>query len=245
MLYNVENAIFSIFFFFHFFNFNINLVKSFIRNLLISRQIFKDCLKFYYVTQSFRIRKFFLYGDLFNILWNLWGSFFLCLIFANWRNLIYLILHTWDKALKSGLSKFCGRQPLKNLKEYGLLVQYASKGIWSLQIKSACIACLQNTGCWKWVFVILIISIFHFNLTFFKSLTKKYKFLRWTFKVFLNFQCFSKFEDVIIFDSEVAAFEIFIKLCVKLLLLCLLFLDWRNFSPGLWSMHLGYIIISN
>ena len=27
----------------------------------------------------------------------------------------------WGKAFKSGLSKFCGRQPLKNLKGYGLL----------------------------------------------------------------------------------------------------------------------------
>ena len=27
----------------------------------------------------------------------------------------------WDKAFKSGLSEFCGRQPLKNLKGYGLL----------------------------------------------------------------------------------------------------------------------------
>ena len=28
---------------------------------------------------------------------------------------------TWEKVLKSGLCKFCGRQPLKNLKGYGLL----------------------------------------------------------------------------------------------------------------------------
>ena len=27
----------------------------------------------------------------------------------------------WDKALKNGPSKICGRQPLKNLKGYGLL----------------------------------------------------------------------------------------------------------------------------
>ena len=26
----------------------------------------------------------------------------------------------WDKLFKSGLGKFCGRQPLKNFKEYGL-----------------------------------------------------------------------------------------------------------------------------
>ena len=27
----------------------------------------------------------------------------------------------WDKAFKNGPSKICGRQPLKNLKGYGLL----------------------------------------------------------------------------------------------------------------------------
>ena len=31
-----------------------------------------------------------------------------------------------DKFFKSGLSKFCGRQPLKNLKGYGLLKQTIS-----------------------------------------------------------------------------------------------------------------------
>ena len=30
----------------------------------------------------------------------------------------------WDKVFKSGLKKFCGRQPLKNLKGYGLLKYY-------------------------------------------------------------------------------------------------------------------------
>ena len=29
----------------------------------------------------------------------------------------------WDKVFKSGPSKICGRQPLKNLKGYGLLRQ--------------------------------------------------------------------------------------------------------------------------
>ena len=32
----------------------------------------------------------------------------------------------WDKVFKSGLSKFCGRQPLKNLKGYDLLKQTIS-----------------------------------------------------------------------------------------------------------------------
>ena len=34
---------------------------------------------------------------------------------------IYKII--WNKVFKSGLSKFCGRQPLKNFKGYGLLKQ--------------------------------------------------------------------------------------------------------------------------
>ena len=33
---------------------------------------------------------------------------------------------TLDKVFKSGLSKFCERQPLKNLKRYGLLKQMIS-----------------------------------------------------------------------------------------------------------------------
>ena len=33
----------------------------------------------------------------------------------------YLIHNTWDKVFKNGTSKICGRQPLKNLKGYGLL----------------------------------------------------------------------------------------------------------------------------
>ena len=32
----------------------------------------------------------------------------------------------WDKAFKSGLSKFCGRQPLKYFKGYGLRQQNIS-----------------------------------------------------------------------------------------------------------------------
>ena len=32
--------------------------------------------------------------------------------------------YKWDKVFKSGLSKFCERQPLKNLKGYGLLKRY-------------------------------------------------------------------------------------------------------------------------
>ena len=30
----------------------------------------------------------------------------------------------WNKVFKSGLNIFCGRQPLKNLKRYGLLKHY-------------------------------------------------------------------------------------------------------------------------
>ena len=41
----------------------------------------------------------------------------------------FKICFIWDKVFKSGPSKVCGRQSLKNLKEYGLL-----KYIISLQI---------------------------------------------------------------------------------------------------------------
>ena len=34
-----------------------------------------------------------------------------------------MITHRWDKVFKSGPSKICGRQPLKNLKGCGLLKQ--------------------------------------------------------------------------------------------------------------------------
>ena len=34
--------------------------------------------------------------------------------------------YKWDKAFKNGPSKICGRQPLKNLKSYGLLKQAIS-----------------------------------------------------------------------------------------------------------------------
>ena len=33
----------------------------------------------------------------------------------------YLLKNLWDKVFKNGPSKICGRQPLKNLKGYGLL----------------------------------------------------------------------------------------------------------------------------
>ena len=33
----------------------------------------------------------------------------------------WLKIYIWDKVFKNGPSKICGRQPLKNLKEYGLL----------------------------------------------------------------------------------------------------------------------------
>ena len=43
--------------------------------------------------------------------------------------LLYLVRNLttiWDKVFKSGLSKFCGRQPLKKFKGYGLLKQTIS-----------------------------------------------------------------------------------------------------------------------
>ena len=41
-------------------------------------------------------------------------------IVNGWKSLA-ISYHRWDKVFKSGLSKFCGGQPLKNLKGYGLL----------------------------------------------------------------------------------------------------------------------------
>ena len=35
-------------------------------------------------------------------------------------------LYTWDKVFKNGPNKFCGRQPLRNLKGYSLLKQTIS-----------------------------------------------------------------------------------------------------------------------
>ena len=37
-----------------------------------------------------------------------------------WKVKLEYTITIWDKVFKSGLSKFCGRQPLKNLKRYGL-----------------------------------------------------------------------------------------------------------------------------
>ena len=39
------------------------------------------------------------------------------------NNYKWLLLYIWDKVFKNGLGKICGRQPLKNLKEYDLLKQ--------------------------------------------------------------------------------------------------------------------------
>ena len=46
------------------------------------------------------------------------------------ENLIHWYLSSkinWDIVFKSGLSKFCGRQPLKNLKGYSLIKQIISR----------------------------------------------------------------------------------------------------------------------
>ena len=37
------------------------------------------------------------------------------------KNQLVLLKVIWDKVFKNGQSKICGRQLLKNLKEYGLL----------------------------------------------------------------------------------------------------------------------------
>ena len=40
--------------------------------------------------------------------------------------IVRVIFSIWNKVLKIGLSNFCRRQPLKSLKEYGLLKQTIS-----------------------------------------------------------------------------------------------------------------------
>ena len=42
---------------------------------------------------------------------------------CNSSSLIGDLTSKWDKVFKNGPSKICGRQPLKHLKEYGLLKQ--------------------------------------------------------------------------------------------------------------------------
>ena len=39
---------------------------------------------------------------------------------------LVFVIKIWNKVFKSGPSKICGRQPLKNLKGYGLLKQTIS-----------------------------------------------------------------------------------------------------------------------
>ena len=41
-----------------------------------------------------------------------------------WYN--FQLRDIWDKVFKNGSSKICGRQPLRNLKKYGLLKQTIS-----------------------------------------------------------------------------------------------------------------------
>ena len=52
--------------FFDFFNFNMNTVKYFMENVSILRRIFKVCLKFFHVAQSFKTRKH-LHDDFFDM----------------------------------------------------------------------------------------------------------------------------------------------------------------------------------
>ena len=41
-----------------------------------------------------------------------------CLV---WFTVTLVYRNTWNKVFKNGISKICGRQPLKNLKGYGIL----------------------------------------------------------------------------------------------------------------------------
>ena len=51
----------------------------------------------------------------------------------------------WDKVFKSGLSKFCGRQPLKNFRGYGLLKQTISSKFFKGCLPQNLLSPLLNT----------------------------------------------------------------------------------------------------
>ena len=75
------------------------------------------------------------------------------------------IPYIWDKVFQSGPSKICGRQPLKNLKGYGLL-----KWTISLQIFKGCLSPillgpLLNTLSHMNHFYIFILKFFIFDST--------------------------------------------------------------------------------
>ena len=42
-------------------------------------------------------------------------------IWSSFKVYVDNLLDVWDKVFKNGASKICGRQPLKNLKGYGLI----------------------------------------------------------------------------------------------------------------------------
>ena len=99
--------------FFHFFNFNMNIVKYFMKNVSILRRIFKGCLKFFYVTQSFKTRNFWhLNDDLFNIFGNLSESFFFCLIFG-FTYLCSMLLRAIGHCKLNNCRLFAKHGPLK------------------------------------------------------------------------------------------------------------------------------------
>ena len=104
----------------------------------------------------------------------------------------------WDKVLSSGLSKFCGKQPFKNFKEYGLL--------WSFLIAEVfLLGSLFNTLFQVWkknfcanihikftgLFLKMQMIIFSSECVFFATwIVKAIKIWRWNWKwIYLSKTC--------------------------------------------------------
>ena len=52
----------------------------------------------------------------------------LCNIGKYFTHFAYFSIYIWGEVFKNGLSKICGRQPLKNLNWYGLPQQVGEEG---------------------------------------------------------------------------------------------------------------------
>ena len=128
-----------------------------------------SCLKKTCYILSFTLRRFALLQVFFLILKNAYAralSKSRCILSRNWP--VTGII--WDKIFKSELGKFCGRQPLKNLKGYSLL---------SLQILKGCVPYNLLSP--------LLNTLSHLDLTFWFSefLNSEFSLLRELLVIFL------------------------------------------------------------
>ena len=64
----------------------------------------------------------------------------------------------WDKVFKSGLSKFCGRQPLKNFRGYGLLWNFLKAVFHKIYLVHSWILCPKCVNTWLIAFTVILIS---------------------------------------------------------------------------------------